>query len=496
MISVTEYVRHDALSLAGLVRRGEVSASELLEAAIARAERINPSINAIVTPMYELARERAAGALSGPLAGVPFLLKDLEQHYAGVPTSSGCKALRAAAVPAPVHSEITRRWLAAGLVVFGRTNTPEFGGKAITEPDAWGAARNPWQLDRSAGGSSGGAAAVVAAGIVPVAGASDGGGSIRIPAASTGLFGLKPGRGRTPWGPEMGELMHGAALNHVLSRTVRDSAVMLDVSHGPERGSWSRLAPPERPYLDEVTRDPGRLRIALSTRSPFDSPVDPEAVRAVESAARLLSGLGHHVEQAEPKLDGDALARDFLSMWFAHAAAQVEQVRKLTGCDDNGFELDTLAMAAIGRGMSAPDYVASYVNWNGYGRRLAEFFDDYDLYMTPALAEPAPRIGEVQTPAWAAAFLRLGLKAGAFPLLKLVPALIEKLARENLRRVPFTQLANVTGVPAMSVPLHVCANGLPLGVQLMADHGGEGLLFSLAAQLEQAQPWLDRLPLL
>lgn len=496
MISVTEYTRLDAMALAELVRRGELSASEALEAAIIRADQKNPSINAIVTPMYEIARARAAGALSGPLAGVPFLLKDLEQQYAGVPSSSGCKALRAAAVPAKVHSEITRRWLASGVVVFGRTNTPEFGAKGITEPEAWGATRNPWQLDRSAGGSSGGAAAAVASGIVPVAGASDGGGSIRIPAASTGLFGLKPGRGRTPWGPELGEMMHGAAMNHVLSRSVRDSALMLDVSHGPERGSWSKLAPPERPYLDEVTREPGRLRIAFSTRSPIGTKVDPEALRAVESAAQLLSSLGHHVEQAEPKIDGQALARDFLGTWFAQMAAQVDLVRAATGCGDDGFELDTLAIAALGRTMSAPEYVAGYMRWNLYSWQLAEFFADHDLYMTPTLAEPAAKIGEVQTPAWAATVMRAGLKLGAFRLLKLAPEVIDNIVYDSLRRVPFTQLANLTGVPAMSVPLHICQNGLPMGVQLMADHGGEGLLFSLAGQLERAQPWVQHLPLL
>ena len=328
MISVEEYLGHDAMGLAERIRRREVSTSEVLEAAISRAEAVNPRINAIVTPMYEIARERARGELAGPFQGVPFLLKDLFQEYASVPSSSGCAALKRARTTPLQHSEITRRWLAAGTVVFGRTNTPEFGSKGITEPDAWGATRNPWQLDRSPGGSSGGSAAAVAAGIVPVAGASDGGGSIRIPAASTGLFGLKPGRGRTPWGPEHAEKMHGAAMNHVLSRTVRDSALMLDVTHGPEVGSLFKLAPPERPYLDEVTRDPARLTVGFTARSPLGTEVHAEAVKAVEDAAHLLESLGHRVERAEPRIDGDRLARDFLRAWFAQVAVTVKSVQK------------------------------------------------------------------------------------------------------------------------------------------------------------------------
>ena len=494
MIRFEEYARHDAMALAELVRRREVSASEVLEAAISRAEAVNPRVNAIVTPMYEIARERARGALTGPFEGVPFLLKDLFQEYADVPSSWGCAALKRARSTPRRHSEITRRWLAAGTVIFGRTNTPELGSKGITEPDAWGATRNPWNLDRSAGGSSGGSAAAVAAGIVPIAGASDGGGSIRIPAASTGLFGLKPGRGRTPWGPERAEKMHGAAMNHVLSRSVRDSALMLDATHGPEIGSLFKLAPPARPYLDEVTRDPGPLTVGFTVRSPLGTEVDAEAVKAVEDAAHLLESLGHRVERAEPNLDGEQLARDFLRTWFAHVAVTVDDIRRETGCDDDGFEIDTLTMAAIGRTLGAHEYVETYGHWYDYSRALSEFHARYDVYMTPALGTPAPRIGEVKTPAWIGRLSRHGLKLGLSRALRYASGPIEAVTRDSLRRVPFTQLANLTGVPAMSVPLHWCADGLPLGVQFIADHGGEGLLFSLAGQLERAKPWAQRRP--
>jgi amidase len=380
------------------------------------------------------------------------------------------------------------------VVIFGHTNTPEFGAKAITEPDAWPATANPWNLAHSPGGSSGGAAAAVAGGIVPIAGASDGGGSIRIPAAATGLFGLKPGRGRTPWGPAYSEHLHGAAMNHVLTRSVRDSALMLDATHGSERGERFKIAPPERPYSEEIAREPGRLRIAFTTRSPLDMPVDPEAVTAVEDTARLLESLGHHVEQAEPAIDGRKLAGDFLRMWFANLAVLVADTRAQTGAGDEGFELDTLAMAAMGRGMNAAEYVQAYLRWNEYGVRLSELHAKYDLYLTPTIAGPPPRLGEVRTPPVLSRVLGVALKLGASRLISLTAGAVDRVARDNLRRVPFTQLANLTGVPAMSVPLHVCKNGLPLGVQFVADHGGEGVLLCLAAQLERARPWAERRP--
>jgi len=496
MVSATEYMTLDAVEMASLVRVGELSASELLEAAIARAELVNPRLNAVIIPMFDLARARATTALSGPLAGVPFLVKDLYQDYAGVLATSGSRAFRRAGIVPQRHSEIVARWLAAGAVIFGRTNTPEFGAKGITEPDAWGPTRNPWRLTHSPGGSSGGAAAAVAAGIVPAAGASDGGGSIRIPASSTGLFGLKPGRGRTPNGPIVGEVMHGAAVHHVIARTVRDSAALLDATHGRERGSSFVIAPPERPYLEEVGREPGRLRVAYSTRSPLGTPVHPEAVAAVEHAAHLLESLGHDVEQAEPAIDGVALARDFTAVWFAQMGAQVQAARTALGASSNDFELDTLAMEAVGKSRSAVSYVESYVRWQHYGRSLSEFLARCDVYVTPTMAEPPPRIGEVKTLAWAERLLRAGMPFGVGRLLPYAARIIEQITLDHLRRVPFTQLANVTGVPAMSVPLASYADGLPLGVQFVTDHGGEGRLFSLAAQLEQAAPWRDRRPTL
>ncbi|MET0343584.1 MAG: amidase family protein [Polyangiales bacterium] len=492
MIAESEYLARDAVGLAELVRKKEVTPNELLDAALARAAKVEPKIHSIVMPMHAIARRRAASSLEGAFAGVPFLVKDLHQGYAGVPLSSGNKALKKAHLGPHEHAEIVKRWLDTGVVIFGRTNTPEFGAKGITEPEAWGPTHNPWNLAHSPGGSSGGAAAAVAAGIVPMAGASDGGGSIRIPASATGLFGIKPGRGRTPWGPEQSEMLHGAAMNHVLTRSVRDSALMLDHSHGHELGGHFRIALPERAYADEVGRDPGKLRIAFSTRSPLGTEVDPEAVKAVEDAARLLASLGHDVEPGEPAIDGVRLAGDFLQMWFANMSVIVAEVRAQTGCGDEGFELDTLTMAAIGRGMSALQYLEGLKRWEEYGRRLAELHARYDVFMTPTTGGPAPEIGSVVTPPALQRVVYAALKLGGGRLINLAKSAIDNVARDSLKHVPFTQLANLTGVPAMSVPLHWCANGLPLGVQFVADHGGEGLLFRLAGQLEQARPWKER----
>ena len=488
-----EYRNLDGVALAKLVADGEVTAAELLELAIARAEAVNPALNGLIIPLYDQAREQAAGALSGPLAGVPMLTKDLFQEIGGAPNYQGNKALKRAGHKAPVDSELVRRWKAAGVVLFGRTNTPEFGAKGITEPEAFGATRNPWNTDHTPGGSSGGSAALVAAGVVPFAGANDGGGSIRIPAGCCGLFGLKPGRGRTPWGPNFSEAMHGISMNHVVTRSVRDSALLLDATQGEEVGSLFRIAPPERSYLSELESDPKPLRIAFSTTSPIGTEVDPEAVAAVEDAARLLESLGHKVEQASPKMDMLAMSMDWLSMWFANCAASVDWVREETGCGNDGFELDTLAMAAFGHATSAPDYVRGYQRWQGYSRALAEFHQQYDLWLTPTLALQPARIGASETPAWQQRMLKVILKVGAEKLV-MKTGLVEQMVKENLKYVPFTQLANVTGVPAMSVPLHWCKSGLPLGVQLVGDHGSEGMLFKLAAQLERARPWFNRMP--
>ncbi|WP_418961081.1 amidase [Streptomyces tritici] len=482
-----EYRRFDAVGLAELVARREVSADELLDVAVERAEAVNGRVNAIVRPMHDLARERAAGPLAGPFAGVPFLIKDLLQDYAGLPTGSGSRAARRH-VP-DRHSEAVRRWLDAGLVVFGKTNTPEFGLKSITEPTVDGPARNPWNPDHTPGGSSGGSGAAVAAGIVPVAGGNDGGGSIRIPAACCHLFGLKPGRGLVPAGPAHAEYEQGLATDGVLSRTVRDTAAMLDVlTAGHDPGGPYLPARPETPYAELARRAPGRLRIGYTTASPIGTPVSAEAVAAVEDMVALLTKLGHDVEPAEPDVDGQALAVDFMTAWYAGTASTVAELRRTTGARDRDFETDTLLLAAVGRAMPAPRYHLAIQRRNEHARALAAFHRSHDLLLTPTLAEPPVRIGALETPAVVKAagqaVMRLGLIGGLART-----SLWKQVILANLSTVPFTQLANITGRPAMSVPGYRTPEGLPLGVQFVGPLGGEGTLLALAAQLESERPW-------
>ncbi|MFF5140645.1 amidase [Streptomyces sp. NPDC013157] len=483
-----EYRAHDAVGLAALVATGQVTAAELLESAIARAEAVNPALNAIVTSMHESARRQATRTLSGPFAGVPFLIKDLLQDYAGLPTGSGNRALRSP--PATEHAEVVRRWLDAGLVIFGKTNTPEFGAKGITEPEAGGPTFNPWDRSRTPGGSSGGSAAAVAAGIVPTAGANDGGGSIRIPAACCGLVGLKPGRGIVPAGPQAAEHLHGAAVNGVVSRSVRDTAALLDVlTAAPDPGGpYPAPARPEAGYAELARHAPRRLRIGFATDSPLGTPISSHAVAAVEETVKLLEELGHTLEPARTGIDERQLAFDFLAVWSASLAATIDEVRAATGARRSDFELDTHLIAAAGRIQRANDYITTHNRWNTYNRRLATFHQDYDLLLTPTLARPPIRIGELDTPPMLRVLGRLALSLGLAGRLASTKQWKEAVIA-NLEPVPFTQLANITGRPAISVPTYRTPEGLPLGVQFVGPLGSEALLLSLAAQLEDARPW-------
>lgn len=509
-MTVDEYRQYDGTGLAGLVARGEVSSADLLECAIERAEAVNPVLNGIVIPLYEQARDEAKHMLAGdpgsgasstgdrtkaPFAGVPMLVKDLFQEIGGAPHYMGNASLKAADHRADSDSELVRRFRGAGALIFGRTNTPEFGLKGVTEPASFGPTKNPWKFQRSPGGSSGGSAAMVAAGVVPFAGANDGGGSIRIPASNCGLFGFKPGRGRTPWGPRITESTHGMSMNHVITRSVRDSAAMLDCIAGNEPGSPVPIAPPPRPYLEEVGRDPGRLRIAYSTRSPIHTPVHHKAVNAVASTVKELRSLGHDVEEAEPQIDGEALARDWLLLWFVTAAATVDQVRRITGCSGRRFEPDTRVMASLGRSLNAVDYFAAYERKLAYNRAFDTFLasGNYDFWLTPTTAEPPPLIGETVTPKLQAIAGQLLSHARAGSLM-LKGDTLSSIARSNMKLTPFTQMANMTGAPSMSVPTYFSRRGYPMGVQFTGRHGGESLMFRLASQLEQSRPWFHRVP--
>ncbi len=485
-----EYAAHDAVGLAELVRLGKVTASELMDAARARAAEVNPAINAVVVDVDPPVSSDAG--TGGPFAGVPFVLKDLHQDLVGYPTSGGSRSL--STLKATENATVTQRWLDAGLVVFGKTNSPEFGAKGITEPVLFGAARNPWNTDHTPGGSSGGSAAAVAAGIVPCAGASDGGGSIRIPASACGLFGLKPSRGLVPGGPARTEGLVGSATDGVISRSVRDSAAMLDVLAGAAPESPYLPALPDGGYAAEVGRSPGTLRIALCTASSINPTPDPEAVAAARATAELLEELGHEVVELDTApFDDAALAKDFLTSWFVWLAHSVDEAKRVTGAGDSGFEDDTLLMSAIGRATNAVDLVRALENRHVHTRRLAEFHRTHDLLLTPTTAMAPPKVGQFDLPRPMVLAQKALLTARAGGLLRFTP-LVDQLITENLGWVPYTQLANLTGRPAVSVPLHWTADGLPIGSQLVGALGTDGLLLRLAAQLEEARPWADRRP--
>ncbi|RJS93780.1 amidase [Salinisphaera sp. Q1T1-3] len=488
-----EYVKHDATALADCIARGEVRATELVDTALARLSAIDPVLNTVVTRMDDHARQRAAKPAPGAFSGVPFLLKDLFQDYAGVRSTYGCKALRAADFRPERHAEIVARFLATGVNVLGKTNTPELGAKGVTETAANGITRNPWDSTRTPGGSSGGSAAAVAAGVVPMAGANDGGGSIRIPAACCGLFGLKPGRARVPAGPHFTDQAHGIATDHVISRSVRDSAAMLDAVAGYEPGAIAHITPPIRPYRESAEIDPAPMTIGVMAESPLGLPLAPEAHAALEITTKQLTDAGHHVERIAPRIDGRQLTQDFLMTWYVRIAVALDEIRARTHGHWRDFELDTRAMAHVGRAFSATEYAAMHERWRGYRQALADFHTRCDLLLTPTLAGPPCPVGSFDTPAILRALLPVMLRLPTGRAL-IASGMLDRVAETNLAWVPFTQLANLTGTPAVSVPLYWTPEGLPLGSQFVGPPGGETRLFELAGQLERMAPWFDRRP--
>ena len=493
MLSHSEYVSRDALGLAALVRDGEVTPAELLDTALARVHTLNPKLNAVVRLMEAEARSAAAAPVPGPFTGVPFLAKDLITQYRGHPTSAGSRLL--ADHVYDHDSELARRVRASGVLVMGKTNLPEWGLVPTTEPELFGPCRNPWDTTRTPGGSSGGSAAAVAAGIVPMAGGGDGGGSIRIPASCCGLFGLKPTRARTPTGPDYGLLWRGAVVEHVLTRSVRDSAAMLDATQGPDAGAPFEIAPPAGPYVAELGRDPGRLRIGFTARPLLNATVHPDSLAAVEDAAALLATLGHHVEEATPELDGDAFALAFLTMVVAELGADLTEARFLLGRRPRrgDVEAPTWALSLLSEAFSSREYALALRELERAGRKVAPFFADHDLLLTPTVASPPPTLGWLMPTAVETHVLRALGAMGSGRLVRLA-GVLERLVEDAFAFMPWTPVFNVTGHPAMSVPLHWNAEGLPMGIHLVARFGAEDVLFRLAAQLEAARPWMDRLP--
>ena len=461
----------DATELAALVRSGQASPAELVDEAIARVERLDRTINAVIHERFDAARAEASGTIpDGPFRGVPFLVKDLGCEMAGEPHTQGNQALKDADVRAAYDSYLYESIRDAGFITLGRTNTPELGGTITTEPEAFGPSRNPWNTDHSTGGSSGGSAAAVAAGMVPMAHASDGGGSIRVPASECGLVGLKPSRGRISQGPNVGEGWAGATTDGVVSRSVRDTAAMLDVMSGRRTGDPYIAAPPTRPFADEMGVDPGRLRIGLAP-SHAGVTTDPECVTAVEAAGALLESLGHHVEMAQPEAFFDAtFSRHFVTIVAVATAVDFASMGTSIGrsITEGDVEASNWLMGSIGRAVPAADYIAS-VNWvHSWSRRLQAWWDDFDVLVSPVIAVPPPPIGWLSDP---------------------------ELGTERLTSIlQFTAQFNVSGQPAMSLPLHWSSDDLPIGVQFVGPIDDEALLIRLASQLETAAPWADRLP--
>lgn len=489
-----QYDDYDAVGLAGLVAVGEVSPTELLEETLTRIDRVNPAINAVVHRDDERARAAAASPRPGPFSGVPFLIKDLAIEE-GVPVTYGSVFLRD--FVAEGSSEMVRRMLSSGLVSAGRTNTPEFGLVPTTEPLLHGPTRNPWNVDRSSGGSSGGAAAAVAAGIVPLAHASDGGGSIRIPASACGVFGLKPSRGRMPRIPA--STADYLATGLCVSRTVRDTAAFLDATHGAPPGDPYRLAPPEDSYLGQVGADPGTLRIAFTASGLDGAPLHPEVMQAVRDTALRCEALGHEVVEVNPRLDAEAIEEAFLDLWAALAesgfrlildtAEQRPPVRLIRralgdwramkllsrlqsrGVPHDGFEPFTWALVDHSRRKTSAELALALTTLQSATYAIADFMADVDVWLTPTLGAPPVRIGEIdQAARWM------------------------DLRRQLATYVPYTPIANFAGLPAMSVPLDWSSEGLPLGTHFLARIGEEAILLRLAAQLEEAHPWVSRRP--
>jgi len=468
-----QFERYDGLGLAELIRTKEATPEEVLAATLERIDGRNPAINAVVTRMDDHARAAIrAGLPDGPFKGVPYLLKDLGALYTGVVTSYG-SGLFASNVP-DHDSEIVARMKRAGLVIVGKSNTPEMGIAPSTEPRLFGPTRNPWNLGHSAGGSSGGAAAAVAAGMLPMAHATDGGGSIRIPASACGLFGLKPTRARNPMGPDAGEGWSGASIGHAVTWSVRDSAALLDATSGPDIGDPYWAPPPARPFLEEVGRDPGRLRIALTTTPWLAGPVDPECAEAVRGAAKLCASLGHHIEEARPQFDEAAWGQASRTIVVASLTFTLETRAAALGrpLSQDDVERITWERVQEARAFSAADYARAIHTVHRTGRAVARFLEQYDILLTPTMAKPPHPLGvlSLSNPD-SAAFLAA-----------------------RTASVGFTALFNSSGHPAMSVPLAVSKSGLPLGVQFVARFGDEAKLFRLASQLEAAQPWKDRRP--
>jgi amidase len=470
-MSFPEYAAYDALGLAALIKARKVKPSEVMDAALARAEALNPSLNVIVFSDPDCARVAARERRSkGVFAGVPMLLKDMRANVAGWPTRSGSRFVPP--TRASVESTTVTRFKAAGLIPFGKTNVPELGILPTTESKLYGPAHNPWNLAHSTGGSSGGSAGAVAAGIVPIAHATDGGGSIRIPASACGLVGLKATRGRISQGPETADATSGLSIDGVVTKSVRDTAAALDALCGIDYGDPYFAPPPEGSYLDGIKRKPKRLRIAMSTRMMNGTPHDPEVTAAVKKTAKLCESLGHTVEETDPPIDAGALVGAFSTVWAANVAYALTVISRQTGKSPSLDVVEGLTWGLYEMGMrvSAVELTEARQTMMRAGRQIAAWHETHDVWLTATLGRPPMKLGTIDID-------ETDLRKGFAP---------------NFGYVPFTSMQNATGTPGINLPLNWSKDGLPLGVQFTARAGGEMTLLKLAAELERAAPWANR----
>jgi amidase len=472
-LSKADYEKHDATGLAGLVRSGAVSARELAETAIQRIEALNPLVNAVILKAYDQALDELDKRTDRPsFLGVPYLVKDLHAPVRGLPLTNGSRMF--VDPPAPFDSTLVARLRAAGFVLLGRTNSPEFGLSASTEPHRYGATRNPWNRERIAGGSSGGAGAAVASGMLPATHATDSGGSIRIPASANGLVGLKPTRGLNPYGPHRGDAAHGISHEHAVTRSVRDSAAILDITAGPDVGAPYFVRPPEGGFVAAIQRPPKRLRVGYWKKTLTDGPVDAECVAAVENAAKLLESLGHTVEEKRPDFDWNAVVGSQFNVLMTSLGPMVAMMERQRGrpLEKGELEPQTAAVVERGKAASLEFYLGNLTRMQLEVRRMAAFFEDFDIFLTPTMATPPPSLGCLPTD----------------------DGDVETFLARLFALAPFAAPFNASGQPAISLPLHWSADGLPVGVHLAGRYGEDATLLSLAAQIEQAHPWFSRRP--
>lgn len=477
MIGLSEYSSFDGLGLAELVRKKEVTPLELTDAALEGIAKVNPALNAVVNILGEQAKtEIDAGLPDGPFKGVPFLIKELVLHAAGVPCSMGSRLAEGFAFP--YDTELMARFRRAGLVTIGTTTTPEFGFNATTEAALYGPTRNPWNTDHSPGGSSGGSGAAVAAGIVPFAHANDGGGSIRIPASCNGLVGLKPTRGRIPTGPDYGEPLNGLGIEFAVTRSVRDAAALLDAVAGPDVGCYAWAETPQRPYLEEMYTPPKRLRIAWMAKPLSGVPVDQECVNVLHETVKLCQELGHEVVEASPDINVEELSLATTRIWSANMTNWINglAIAQKKTLSQEDLEATTWACYELGQKLKATELLEALDINAMVSRRVGAFFSEYDVLLTPTTARPPLPLGELNANA-------PGLDA-------------KQWAEQIFTYASFTSLFNTTGQPAVSLPLGWSSDNLPIGMQFVGRFADEATLFRLAGQLEQARPWKDKRPLI